>query len=450
MSVISKSSLKSIRVFHACMSSMTVIIALSYIESYTSPIEDQILEEGTMTVKTFSLFATSIFIGGPFGSLFAGPICEWLGILTGNILVSLLGTLGGILLVWAHDDVSMIIGRIFIGLYMGFAYSSLSIYNAEVTPPSTKTFYVSLMAISIRVGMILSSLLGIWIGYRWLVVVYLTMVVLVNINFVFLPESPKWLRTKGYTRKADLVSEYFHDSTQENSPLLQDPDEEIQVTNSTTESNTSTLSQKISSYLTWPILRPLLVCTSSQCFRSFSTHEYLSVYAAHALDKVVSINSRVAAFFYPVSLFVGSIVFLWIIHRVSWKKLLTVTTIIQILTNSLFSINFYLSINRLDCVHNTQEVILCQILDISPLLLIVMYALSFSIGTGSITWWLYGHILHPNYTTLSAGIVTFLANIVVLTNQIVGPMIAEYFGSYVLFIIYTVFCVIALVVQFFY
>ena len=306
------------------------------------------------------------------------------------------------------------------------------------------------MGISIRVGMMLSSLLGIWIGYRWLVVVYLTMVVLVNINFVFLPESPKWLRTKGYTRKADLVSEYFHDSTQENSPLLHDPDEGIQVTNSTTESNTSTLSQKISSYLTWPILRPLLVCTSSQFFKSFSTHEYLSVYAAHALDKVITINSRVAAFFYPVSLFVGSIVFLWIIHRVSWKKLLIVTTIIQILTNSLFSINFYLSINRLDCVHNTQEVILCQILDISPLLLIVTYALSFSIGTGSITWWLYGHILHPHYTTLSAGITTAIGAIAVLTNQIIGPMIATYFGSHILFLSYMVICVISLVVQFFY
>ena len=273
------------------------------------------------------------------------------------------------------------------------------------------------------------------------------MIVLVNINFVFLHDSPKWLRTKGFTRKADLASEYFHDS----SPLLHSTqDDEMQTTNSTSELNNLTLSQKISSYFTWPILRPILVCISSHCFRSFSTHEYLSVYAAHGLNKVVSINSRVAAFFYPVSLFVGSIVFLWIIHKVSWKKLLIVTTIIQILVNSLFSINFYLSINRLDCVHNTQDVILCQIQDISPLLLIVTYSLSFSIGTGSITWWLYGHTLHPHYTTLSAGITTSVANIVVLTNQIVGPMIVEYLGSYILFSIYTVVCVIALGVQFFY
>ena len=403
-----------------------------------------------MTVKTFSIFGVSINTGGLVGSLFAGPICEWLGILTGNILVSQIGTLGSILLVWAHDDVSMIIGRNFTGLYLAFAYSSMTIYNAEVAPPSTKIFYVSLMGISIRVGMMLSSLLGIWIGYRWLVVVYLTMVMVININFFFLPESPKWLRTKGYTRKAELVSEYFHGSSQENSPLLQDSDEEIQVTNSTSESNDLIQSQKNYSYLTWPILRPLLICTSSQCFRSFSAHEYFTLYAAHALDEVVSINSRVAAFFYPVSLFVGSIVFLWIIHRVSWRKLLTVTTIIQILTNSLFSITFYLSINRLDCAHKTQEEILCQILDIAPLLLIVTYALSFGIGIGSITWWLYGHILHPHYTMLSAGIVTFVGNILLLTNQIVGPMIAEYFGSHILFLIYTTVCVIALVVQFFY
>ena len=65
MPVISKYSPKSIRVFHACMMSMMSIVALSYIECYTSPFEDQILEEGIMTIKTFSVFATSIFIGGP-------------------------------------------------------------------------------------------------------------------------------------------------------------------------------------------------------------------------------------------------------------------------------------------------------------------------------------------------------------------------------------------------
>ena len=87
------------------------------------------------------------------------------------------------------------------------------------------------------------------------------MVVLVNMNFVFLHDSPKWLRTKGFTRKADLASEYFHDS----SPLLHSTqDDEIQITNSTSELNDSNLSQKKFSYFTWPILRPLLVCTSSQ------------------------------------------------------------------------------------------------------------------------------------------------------------------------------------------
>ena len=169
-------SLKSIRVFHACITSMMVVVYLSYIESYTSPIEDQILDAGIMTIDTFSLFASFFFIGEVTGSLVAGPICEWLGILTGNILVSQIGILGGILLVWAHDDASMVIGRMCTGFYSGVANSSLSIYNAEIAPPTTKTFYLSLLGLSMRVGMILSSLLGIWIGYRWLVVVYLIMV----------------------------------------------------------------------------------------------------------------------------------------------------------------------------------------------------------------------------------------------------------------------------------
>ncbi|KAI6660576.1 Sugar transporter ERD6-like 4 [Oopsacas minuta] len=391
------------------MTTMLGIVYLSMVECYTSPIEDEILEEGIMTINTFSLFATSIFIGGIPGSMIGGPVSEWLGTKTTSLIFSILGTLGGILLVLAYDSSSMILGRIFIGFYTAIGGSSFPVYNAEIAPPSMKAFYGSLIGISLRIGTILSALLGIWIGYRWLAAICLMVLVIINLNLVFLPDSPKWLRTKGYVDKAKIASEYFYDSSEELLPLLL-PDQTIVFED-------TNLSQKIASYFTWPVLRPLLVCISVQSFKAFSTHEYMSVYAAHTLDNAVSINPRTAALFYPVSLFFGSIIFLWIIHKVQWKKLIIVTTIFQILTNGLFSLTLYLSINKFDCAQNTQDVILCQILQFAPILLIALYGLSFSMGMGSIAWWLYGHILHSHYTRISAGIVTFICYIVVLVNQ---------------------------------
>ena len=46
------------------------------------------------------------------------------------------------------------------------------------------------------------------------------MVVFMTLNFVYLPESPKWLKIKGLTEKADKASEYFYSSPQESTNLI--------------------------------------------------------------------------------------------------------------------------------------------------------------------------------------------------------------------------------------
>ena len=55
---------------------------VSYIESYLSPVEDEILATGIMNIKTYSLFVTCNYIGTTIGSLIAGPISECLGLKT--------------------------------------------------------------------------------------------------------------------------------------------------------------------------------------------------------------------------------------------------------------------------------------------------------------------------------------------------------------------------------
>ena len=68
-------------VFHACFTTTFSLILACYIEGYSSPVEDEILETGIMNINTYSLLATCIYIGTAIGSLIAGSISEWLGII---------------------------------------------------------------------------------------------------------------------------------------------------------------------------------------------------------------------------------------------------------------------------------------------------------------------------------------------------------------------------------
>ena len=458
----------SVNVIHACFTTTFSLILVCYIEGYSSPVEDEILETGIMNINTYSLFATCMYIGTAIGSLIAGPISEWLGLKTSLLISSQLGTLGCMLLVLGHDSASMIVGRFVIGFYTAMCVTCVPVYNAEITSEAMKKFSGGMLGIALRTGMLLSNFLGIWLGFRWLAVIYIAMLVFMNLNLVFLPESPKWLRRKGWNKKADKACEYFHNYPNCETPLisdeiisdsLDDPGNEISDTgnnqsqiqeSNVPKSQLRKLKYFISIYFTWPIIRPLLVCSSIQVFKSLTSYDYFLVYTAHTLDNAVNINPRVAAFLYPIFLTIGSCLFLWIIYKVHWKKLLIVTTFVQMITNGLLSLTLYFSIQEFHCINDTQHALLCRILQIAVLPLIAISAFSVGIGCCSVSWWLYGQILHPKYRTISVGIVNCLLYTFAILCQLIGPIIAQYLGTYILFFIFFVISIIALIVQLFY
>ena len=63
MSLINKA-----RVAHACTITSFGYISNSFITSYTSPIEDDLLLKGVFTVNTYILFGSALNIGGLCGS----------------------------------------------------------------------------------------------------------------------------------------------------------------------------------------------------------------------------------------------------------------------------------------------------------------------------------------------------------------------------------------------
>ncbi|KAI6659154.1 hypothetical protein LOD99_14830 [Oopsacas minuta] len=433
---------KSIRVLHACMITSLCIMSTGYIDSYTSPIEDSLLETGKFSQDSYSLFASADYLGGTFSSTIGGLISEWLGIKTSLIVTSQLGTLGTILLIIANDSVSMTIGRLLIGFYTGMSISWAIVYNSEIAPDSVKKLCGAILAISLRIGVLISYSLGLWISYRWLAVLYMLMIAFTTLNFVFLPETPRWLRNKGWDDRANQAREYyFYNPSQDNSI-----NEEI------SENVNASFSQKISSYFVWPVLRPLLVCCTIQIFKASSGHEYLLGYSAHTLESSVSINPKIAGLLFAVPLLIGGILFLWVIQRISWKKLLLVTTIFQISSNGLLSLTIYLSTDKFHCsnTHISQETTICQILEFAPLIFVAMYAFTYTFGWGSIGWWLIGEILHPHYNRVSAGIATFAAYSFSYLDMQISPLLEEHFGSQIVFLIQAITSLLGFILQIFY
>ncbi|KAI6659155.1 Sugar transporter ERD6-like 6 [Oopsacas minuta] len=426
-----------------------MIVATGIMDGYTSPIEDSLLENGMFSIDKYSTFVSAFVLGGMFSSTIGGLISEWLGIKTSLIFTSQLATFGAILLVIGNDSVSMTIGRLLVGFYAGMSMSWAIVYNSEIATDSVKKLYGAILAISLRIGAIISYSLGLWISYRWLAVLYMLMIVFITLNFVFLPETPRWLRNKGWDDRANQAREYFYDLYQENTS---DEVNTKMSSDSSLENVNVSFSQKISSYFVWPVLRPLLVCCTIQIFKASSGQEYLLPYSAHTLESSISFNPKIAGLLFAVPELIGGILFLWVIQRISWKKLLLVTTIFQISSNGLLSLTIYLSTDKFHCsnTHISQETTICQILEFAPLIFVAMYAFTYTFGWGSIGWWLMGEILHPHYNRVSAGIVTLILFSIAYLNTQICPIVEEHFGSYTVFFINAIVCLIGFILQRFY
>ena len=432
---------------HACMTTTLAFMSMTFLQATTSPIEEEILQKGLLTAKTYPVFVSALYLGAIFTSSISGPISEWLGNKHTLMIFSPLAGLGSFLIIWGFNGILIIAGRFLLGLFFGFLASVVPVFNAEVSTSSIRKIFGSLLGLSIRSGFILCYILGIWIEYRWLIVTYVIFLLIVTFNLLFPYESPQWLKSKGWTDKSieaekyygkteNCISEPHFETTSCSLPPSCSPDKE--------------LPRQLSSFMSWPIIRPLLICISTQVLKTCSGYLLLNGFCAHILQSVVNFDSKVASSFYMTSQLIGCIVFISIIHRVKWKKLLMVTTAIQIVANLILALTMFLSMRKYNCENNFDSAPQCTVLECVIILDIIAYGFTVAVGWSSIVWWLYGEILHPRHRAVSAGIATLSNYVAECLNQLIVPLLVEYLGSDIVFLGYAFICLTGLIMQWFY
>ena len=159
--------------------------------------------------SSVELITTAGLIGAIIGALIGGNITDKLGrrkVLMGSGVVFAIGALWSGL---SSSPASLIAARLFLGIAIGTSSFSVPLYIAEVSPTKVRGTLVSLFQLMITIGILVSYFSDFIFAndanpscWRPMFYVGIIPAVILLVGMFFMPESPRWLMSRGRTDDA--------------------------------------------------------------------------------------------------------------------------------------------------------------------------------------------------------------------------------------------------------
>ncbi|EPS67834.1 hypothetical protein M569_06938, partial [Genlisea aurea] len=164
-----------------------------------------------------------------FGSLCAGRVSDYLGRRYTIVLACVIFMLGSILMGYGPNYAVLLAGRCTAGVGVGFALMIAPVYAAEISAAHNRGFLSSLPEIGISVGILLGYVsnvvfanLTLKLGWRMMLGIAAVPSFLLGVGILKMPESPRWLATKGRFEEAEEVLYKICDEKEEAEQRLRD------------------------------------------------------------------------------------------------------------------------------------------------------------------------------------------------------------------------------------
>src|ERR1700680_4512500 len=174
-----------------------------------------------LSLKQFSFFVASGFLGMFFGTIFFGMGSDRIGRRVSFITLLLLYSIFTLAAAFAPTAAWLIVLRFFAGVGIGAEIVVIDTYVTELVPGRVRGRYVAITQVAgfcaVPVAAVLSRLLvptHFWMsGWRWVMVIGASGALLTWWFRRRLPESPRWLESRGRIAEADAIMSGLEDES---------------------------------------------------------------------------------------------------------------------------------------------------------------------------------------------------------------------------------------------
>ncbi|KAI9808853.1 MAG: hypothetical protein M1827_007176 [Pycnora praestabilis] len=180
-----------------------------------------LVQEGPGLARTNTIIGAMnglFFAGGALGALFIAWTASAFGRLRTVQMACVVCIIGATLMTAATNAAFYLASRFIMGWGVGMMVCGVPLYQAELSPPKHRGFHVGLHGIALGLGYALTGFVGFGCYYypsssfqwRFPFAVQLIPVLILICGSWMLPESPRWLLSKGFNDRAWVVLQKLH------------------------------------------------------------------------------------------------------------------------------------------------------------------------------------------------------------------------------------------------
>jgi len=391
-----------------------------------------IAKEFNLSAQMNGLVVSAVLIGAFSGAIFSGRLADHYGRKQMLIFDAVIFIIGSIITAVTPNIPLMIVGRIIVGIAVGIASYMGPLYISEIAPIKYRGGLVSLNQIAIEIGLLLAYIVDFYAApsgaWRWMFAIGIFPALGLFIGMIFLPQSPRWLLSKGNEKEAHAILEKIRG----HSPLVE---KEFELIKKSLQQQKGTWRMLFS----YPIYRTLII-GGGLAFIQQVTGINTIIYYAPTIFKLAGYSTHSAIL---VSIYVGVVFVLsttiavFLVDKFGRRPLLLAGVFIMTICLAIFSFSFYVE----------AKTFWIKWLTLASMLI---YIIGFGISLGPIMWLMIAEIFPLRVRGLGSSIATSInwgSNWLVTFTFLT---LIQYFNISGTFLIYAVFSILSLFFIYFY
>jgi len=170
-----------------------------------------------MTDTQLGVVVGAVLAGSLFGTLLAGPLADKYGRRTLILIASVIFAIGVICILLAKTFIALVLARLFLGVGAGIVIVTVPLFVTEIVPANKRGRYVTFFQLFLTFGIVFAYFIDTLFtptgNWRAMFAVALVPALLLFVGMWFLPDTPRWLLSKGRESCARAILKRTHQAS---------------------------------------------------------------------------------------------------------------------------------------------------------------------------------------------------------------------------------------------